>query len=239
MNRLSWIFIGGTFVIVTLFSFFILKPMVLSSYQTYNDNKATQKEFGEVSKKKIILTSLSKNNQLDDLYNIASKYIPVDQNSSALVIEMSAVASQANLKVDQFSLENVPTKATTTDESGANTKAADTAAPVKNTADELKFSMKVSGNFTDFLSFLKNTETSSRLITFNNMSLTVATDVLSVQLSGSAYWKKKSTLTQSLTNVTVSQATIDKFKNLKSYGTPINLPSESGFGRTNPFDAIN
>ncbi|AKM82070.1 TPA: hypothetical protein DD449_03150 [Candidatus Berkelbacteria bacterium] len=231
MNRLSWIFIGSTSLIVVLFSYFILKPMVNNSWQIHNEIKKTKTDLQDASKKKEVLTALSKNNQLDTLYGIASKYIPLSQNSSELVIEMSAVANQANLKVEQFSLDNSAPKAATTTTPTTSTSAV-------SGVTELKFSIKVSGNFSDFLTFLKNTETSSRLITFNSMQLATTDNVLSVQLIGSAYWQKDSNLDQTLTNVTVTQSTIDKFQNLKSYGTPINLPAESGFGRTNPFDVI-
>lgn len=241
MNRTSWIILLCTVVICIGIGFFFSWPQTNSTWKVYSETKNAKKELTEISKKKDVLTNLSKNNQLTNLFNIASNYIPEIQKSGELVIELTAIAGQNNLKVEQVTLDTGETPSAaddatdtaTTDKTAAATPAAD-----PNAISEIKFSMKVSGGFNDFLNFLKTTETSSRLITISAMDLTQAETGFSAQIAGKTYYKKGTNLEQNLANVKISQETIDKFQNLKTYGTPINLPTESGFGRVNPFDAI-
>lgn len=210
----------------------------MNAWKIYKEIQTAKSDLDGVAKKKEVLTTLANNNQLGNLYDVAAKYIPENQNSSELVIGLSAMASESKLGVDQLSFDSITAEKTTTDsDKTATTKAPDTAGSETNAGTkELTFSMTVSGTFPDFLNFLKNTETSSRLITFTKMSFSQSDKAFMAQLSGTAYWKKGNTLETTLDNIKISKGTIDKFQNLKSYGTPINLPTESGFGSTNPFN---
>ncbi len=244
MSRTSWIFVAATAVIIGVIGFLWLRPVVASSWKTYSDTQIAKKDLIEASKKKEVLENLAKNNQLASLYDIASKYIPESSNSGELVIELTAMAAQSNLSVDQVSLEDkkdTGAQDETTPTTDNKTKTNETtSASSSNTSssgnnNEVNFSLKVTGTFPDFLNFLKNTETSSRLISFTAMTLAQETDKFTAQLTGKAYWRKGSSLDKTLANIEISQDTINKFQNLKTYGTPINLPTESGFGRTDPF----
>lgn len=240
MNRTSWIFIAVTSTICLVIGLFFTRPNVINTLEIYRETQTAQSDLTQVSKKKEILTSLADNNQLGSLFDIASKYIPESDNSSELVIGLSAMAGQSKLGVDQLNFENAapapkPTPAPATSGTTTTTPATDN---TNTGTKEITFSMTVSGTFPDFLNFLKNTETSSRLITFSKMSFSQTSGSFIAQLSGTSYWKKGNTLETTLDNIKISKETIDKFQNLKSYGTPIDLPTESGFGRTNPFDDI-
>lgn len=243
MNRTSWIFIAVTTTICLIIGFFFTRPNVINTLEIYKETQTAQSDLTQVSKKKEILTALADNNQLSNLFDIASKYIPEGNNSSELVIGLSAMATESNLGVDQLNFENAtptpkPTPAPAPATSGTTTTTSTTDNTNTGTKD-ITFSMTVSGTFPNFLNFLKSTETSSRLITFSKMSFSQTGKDFIAQLSGTSYWKKGNTLETTLDNIKISKETIDKFQNLKSYGTPIDLPTESGFGRTNPFDAFN
>lgn len=240
MNRTSWIFIIITLLICSVISFFLIRPVVSSSWKTYKDTQAAKKDLDEISKRKEVLNELSKNSQLSSLYDTAVTYIPQDSNSGALVIELSAIANNAKMKVEQVSLESTAAP-TTPQEDTSKTKPDNsktpTPAPTENTAtaiSEIPFTMKLTGTFTDFQKFLQDIETSSRLITISGMNLSQNEAGLTVSISGKTYWKKGSNLEKTLANIQISKETIELFKNLKTYGTPIN-PAESGFGRTDPF----
>lgn len=208
----------------------------MSAWKIYKETQTAKSDLAQVSKKKEVLTALANNSQLGSLFDIASKYIPEGDNSSELVIGLSAMATESKLGVDQLTFDSIapaPAKTDTTTTPGTP------ATPDANAGTkELTFTMTVSGTFPDFLNFLKSTETSSRLITFTKMSFSQSDKSFLAQLSGTSYWKKGNTLETTLDNIKISKETIDKFQNLKSYGTPINLPTESGFGRTNPFDVV-
>lgn len=255
MNKTSWIIVGGTGFICIVIAYFFLYPNVKQVFDIRKKTQIAKNELDVLNKKQEVLAALSKNNQLGGLYDIASKYIPESENSSDLVIELTSMANQANMKVDQISLDAATapkaaaTDTATTDAkttSDAKATATDTTTDtttttptdVKTNLSELKFSLKISGSFSDFLIFLKSTETSSRLLTFDNMSLSQSETNFSVQVSGFSYYKKGTSLENTLDNIKITEATINKFKNLKTYGVPINLPTESGFGRTNPFDTV-
>lgn len=235
MNKTSWIFVAVTAFICLCIGFFFTRPNVISAWKIYKETQIAQSDLNQVSKKKEILTALANNSQLGNLFDIALKYIPESDNSSELVIGLSAMATESKLGVDQLTFDSIaPTPAKT----DTTTTPAPTTGDTNIGTKELTFSMTVSGTFPDFLNFLKSAEVSSRLITFTKMSFSQSDKSFIAQLSGTSYWKKGNTLETTLDNIKVSQATIDKFQNLKSYGTPINLPTESGFGRDNPFDVV-
>lgn len=239
MNRMSWIFIFASVVIIALISVFFIRPIATSSWQIWNQNKQAKQDLADAAKKKEILENLSKNNKLNTVYDIASNYIPKDQRSGDLVIELTAIAGQSNLKVEQLNIDSGTTSAKTTETDTSKSTPTSTSTPTANASNsdikEIKFSMKVSGTFSDFLNFLKGTETSSRLITITSMSLTQTQNLLSAQVAGITYWNTSVALEKTLANIEIPQAIIDKFTQLKTYGSPINLPTESGFGRANPF----
>lgn len=232
MNRTSWIFVIISLLICSVIAFFLIRPAVSSSWKTYKDTQAAKKDLEDISKKKEALNELSKNNQLTTLFNTASSYIPEEGNSGALIIELTAIANNAKMKVEQVSLEANTASATPQDDS----KPSATATPTENSnISEIPFSMKLTGTFADFQKFLQDTETSSRLITISGMNLSQADTAFTATINGKTYWKKGSNLEKTLANIQISKETIDLFKNLTTYGIPINLPSESGFGRTDPF----
>lgn len=233
MNRTSWIFVIATTIICLGIGFFFTKPYAMSAWKIRKEIQTAKNDLNQISKRKEVLTALSKNNQLDNLFDIASKYIPEGDNSSELVIGLSAMAGESKLGVDQLTFDSAPPKPAAT-----NTTTAPTPGATNIATKELTFSMTVSGNFPDFLNFLKSTEKSSRLITFTKMSFSQSDKAFIAQLSGTSYWKQGNDLETTLDNIKISKETIEKFQNLKSYGTPIDLPTESGFGRVNPFEAI-
>lgn len=254
MNKTSYIIVAITILIIAGFGYFVSYKQARSAYQTYNDISKIKSDLAQVSQKKTILENLSKNNELNTLYDIASKYIPTQADSSQLILELSAIAATNNLKVDQFSLENSKTNATTSNATDTTTtKTTDKTAPTTDTSttktdtsttkadsniSELPFSMKVSGGFIDFLAFLGNVQTCSRLVTITSMNLLQDTNGFSSDVAGKAYYQKVTSTDQNLNNINISQEIINRFQNLKTYGTPIDLPTESGFGRSNPFDQV-
>ena len=159
------------------------------------------------------------------------------------------MARANNLKVEQISLEKSKTSTGTTEEATpapAKKNASPTPTPSGSAsptseAKTIDFSMQISGSFNDFLNFLNTVETSSRLISLKNITMQqkVESDksiTFAAQVSGSAFYKNKMTVAVSNDNLKISDEIINQFLNLKAYGQPIDLPTESGFGRTNPFE---
>jgi len=242
MNRTSWILVIATVAICAVIGFFFIKPVVTSTWKTYKSNQQAKKDLSDASGLKDALLKLAKNNQLNSLYSIASSYIPQTGDSGTLIIELSGAAEQANMTVEGISMESAqPTGQQQQDQttaSGGNNQTQSTTSQSNTTnsgLQELPFTMKVSGAFTDFMDFLQNIDTSSRLISITALSLSQQNNAFSADITGKAYWKKGTDLQNTLANIQISQETIDKFQNLKTYGQPINLPQESGFGRTDPF----
>ena len=161
MNKTSWIFVAVTVLVCLCIGFFFTRPNITSTWKIHKETQTAKSDLDQVAKKKEILTALANNPQLGSLYDIASKYIPESDNSSELIIGLSAMASESNLGVDQLTF-NTATGA------AAATTATNTAAPDTTDANtgtkEITFDMTVSGTFPNFLNFLKSTETSSRLI---------------------------------------------------------------------------
>lgn len=243
MSRLSWIFIGATSLIVLVFGYFFFYPQITNILKIYNDLGTNQAKLNDINKEKEILNNLSKNNQLQSLFDIASKYIPEEQKSGELVIELTAIAKQSNMKVEQISLDSAKTATgatpssdtTQTDTSKTNTTTSTTPTTNTNEATNVDYAIKISGSFSDLIKVLQSIESSSRLITISKIQLTQTTDVITAQIDGSAYYKKGVSVTNNVKNVEITKKTIDMFQNLKTYGSPIDLPTESGFGRENPF----
>lgn len=225
MNRTSWIIIGTTLLVCAGLGLFAIKPLISRSFDIYQQTQTAKTDLSDASQKKDVLNTLSKNNQLDNLYSIASKYIPEDQSSGELIVDITNMANQSNLKIGQFSLDNSASPSTSS--------------PTTATSlNELKFSLSISGGFPNLVSFLKNTENSSRLITFKSVSLSQASGSLTAQISGSAYWKKGGLQSSSLSNIQISKTTIDKFLNLTTPSTQTTIPAATGFSRVDPFTAL-
>ena len=244
--NLSLVFISVTILIVFAISYFYLSPKLSSAWQNYKEIKKSQETLKEISQKKDILVKFSRDKKVSDAYTIASNYIPEEEKSGDLVIGLSEMTKQSNLKVEQISFDKVATSSSSSTSSSTDTNAnsnSDTKGNTSSSTDnksskvsEINFSMKVSGTFADFMLFINNLEKSSRLVTINSMDLTQAIDKsFSAQLEGKAYYQKTADLDTSLAAINISQDIINKFKNLKSYGQPINLQTESGFGRPDPF----
>ena len=236
MNRTSWMMVIITILMFAAIGFFFVWPAASSSWKIYRQEKQAKKDLEDVSKRKAVLTELSKANQLANLYDIAAKYIPEDANSGDLVIQLTAMANDAKLTVDQISLETETKPKTTTEESTpSQTTAQTTTSNPSSDAKEVAFTLKVSGSFADFLTFLESTEASSRLMAITAMNLNQAQDKFTATLKGKAFWEKGVSLEKNLANIEISPETIAKFQNLKTFGNPINLPIEQGFGRPDPF----
>ncbi|WP_337904922.1 hypothetical protein, partial [Mesomycoplasma ovipneumoniae] len=163
-------------------------------------------------------------------------FIPEDQNSSELIIELSGMAKNANLKTESLSFSSSKAASAASDDE-ADTKSPAKSNPTKD-ASEISFQMRVSGSFGDIMNFLKNTESNSRLITIKSIILGQNQDVMGLDFTGTAYWKKSTSQDHSLANITLSPTVIEKFQSLKTYSV-INLPQEEGYGRANPFGTLN
>lgn len=249
MKNQKLIIIGITTLIVFGISFFLIKPVVTSVWLSLKEYSQAKSDLEAIAEKKKILAELQENTNLKNVSEIAQKYIPKDNESGQLVIELGAMAGANNLRIEQTSLEKLKTSTSTTEESApakTNTSPTPTASGSANTpstgdAKIIDFSLQVSGSFGDFLNFLKTVETSSRLISLKNITMQqkVETDksvTFSAQISGTAFYKTKITVESTNDNLKISDEVINKFINLKTYGQPIDLPTESGFGRTNPFE---
>jgi len=243
MSRASWIIVSVTFALCAIIGFFWTRPVIMSDLSALEQTQKAKDELTAATQKKEALAQLKDNDQLAKLNAIAVKYIPEEANSSELVLELTGMANQNKLTVDSFSLTN---QAAATPAASDDPTATKTAAPAKTTgpggSQEVGFSMTVSGSFLDFLNFLKNSESSSRLVSLQTMGLNQSegqgTVKFTANLAGKAYYKKGSSLAADLANIQISTDTIAKFQNLKTFSTPINLPAEAGFGRTNPFETV-
>ena len=239
-----------TIVIVAAISLVIIWPVVSNVLSSYNDLNQTKASLKTLEEKRVALEQLKQNPNLNEISDIALKYIPKEATSGDLVIELTAIAGKNNLKVDSISLESKKSSTTSsaTSEDTSTTKktspspvASSSPAPTFQTVN---FSMKLVGTFANFIAFLQGTETSSRLITIDNLALQQAktagtTDPaasFTAELSGSAHYKPDISIEDNLDNLKLSDKVVQQFLKLKTYGTPINLPAESGFGRSNPFE---
>ncbi len=236
--------LGITIILVGAISFLAIKPVVTSIWSAWKDLERAKGDLNQVEEKKKILEELKKNPNLSNVGQIALNYIPTEQESGELVIELTAMASANNLKVEETSMEKTKTSSQTSEETTTG-KASPTPKPSTSTspssgAKEVEFTMKLSGGFSDFMNFLRAIDSSSRLISLKNLSLQITQKekqtVFIAQISGVAFYKSNVSIANTLDNIRVSDDTIRKFLNLKTYGAPINLPAESGFGRSNPFE---
>jgi Tfp pilus assembly protein PilO len=236
-----------TAILIGAISFLAIKPVVVSLWSAWKDLERAKEDLSQVEEKKKILEELKKNPHLVNVGQIASKYIPTDKESGELVIELTAMASANNLKVEETSMVETKPSSQTSEETTPEANKNKTPTPQPSAsqtsssgAKEVAFTMKLSGTFTDFLNFLRDVDSSSRLISLKTLSLqmtaTAEQSTFTAQIGGAAFYKNDVSLANTLDNIRVSDETIKKFLNLKTYGAPINLPAESGFGRTNPFE---
>lgn len=239
-----------SFVIIVGIIIFMIRPVVFSVWQSWIKLKEAETEQQTVEEKKQILESLKNNPKISEVSQIAVKYIPQASDTGQLVIELTAIAGSNSLRVEEMNMEkSKESSASSGDEDSTPAAQGKTPAPassstpqVSKEAKEIEFSMKLSGSFFNFMNFLREIETSSRLISIKTIALqnkaasTPEEASFYAQIEGAAYSKKEVSLTNTLENIKISETTIEKFLNLKTFGQPINLPTESGFGRGNPFE---
>lgn len=235
-------------ILVGAICFFLIRPVAVSIWNSWQGLEQSKKDLQTLEEKKQVLEALKNNPELASVGEIAIKYIPEESESGELVVELAAIAGNNNIKVEEISMEKPPESQTKTEEGTTPTPKSTTtgqASPAATSATggvkEVDFSLKLSGTYADLVNFLWGVESSSRLISLKNVAFQMSTTAgetqnLSAQIKGVAYYKPDITLASTLANIQVSQETIDKFLNLKTFGSPINLPTESGFGRTNPFE---
>lgn len=235
-----------TLIFVAAICFFLIRPVATSIWASWKGLQQARNDLVNLAEKKQILEALKNNQDLSNVGEIVLKYIPNESDSGELVVELAAIANNNNLKVEEMSMEKSQETKTTEETKTPTPKSTPLtqASPTTSTtggAKEVDFSLKLSGTYTDLVNFLWGVESSSRLISLKNVAFQMSTTAgqeqnLSAQIKGVAYYKPDVTLQSTLDNIKVSQETIEKFLNLKTFGSPINLPTESGFGRTNPFE---
>lgn len=243
MNKTSWIIISIAGGACLLIGIFMLWPGFSKDWQTLSETKKAKTELQELAQKKTVLLELSKNTDLDSITQAAAGYIPEDAKSSELILELTAIANQSGLAVEEISLDSTqPAQTAKTEDDGtATTTQAKTPATKTIPAKTVGFSLKVKGSFENLMQYFKLVETSSRLITIANLGLTQSKEDFTAELTGTAYSKaapKAEVQNVELSAITVTKETLAKFANLTQYSTPIDTSTESGFGRTNPFAEI-
>jgi len=248
MKSKSLLIIGLTMIIILGISFFIIKPPATDIWKAWQNLKRSGEELKQSEERNKITADLKQNkDEITRIATIAEKYIPKESESGDLVLELTAIANNYNLKVEKTSLEKSQTTKEASDETTDTTNKTKTAQPQPSASasassgsvQNIDFTMSLSGGFIDYLNFLKNVETSTRLIIVKSMTIQMSKEEggpVTFQLVGTAFSKPKVTVADNLDNIKVSKDTINTFLNLKSYAQPINLPQESGFGRTNPFE---
>lgn len=249
MKNRSITILAVTILIIGVISFLFIKPVVSSILSDWRSLEKAKQDLKDVEDKKRAIEDLKKNTNLSNISSIAQKYIPVDSESGSLVIELTAMAGQNNLKVEQTSMEQPKSteKASSADSTETQSKTPTPAASTSNQAKykEVQFSITLNGTYSDFMNFLRAVDSSSRLISLKLLNLIqeppkegTTTPAFKADLTGVAFYKPEVSIEKNLENLKISNETTQKFLNLKSYGLQINLPTESGFGRSNPFDGF-
>lgn len=230
-------------------AYFLIRPVILSILSSWQNLAQAKANLILVQEKKTVLEEMKNNDDINKVYVISEKYIPIAENAGQLIIDLTAMAQACNLQIKETTLQKTSeSTASKPQESDTQTQkpSSTTPAPAETPKEELQkinFTMQLTGNFPDFLNFLKTVESNTRLITISSISAQsqAASDTqpssFSAQINGSAYYKKDVTLEDSIDNIKISSETLQKFLDLKTYGLPIDIPSESGFGRPNPFES--
>lgn len=237
MNRTSGIILGVSGGICLLIGIFLLWPGLARDWQTWRETQSAKKELQELAEKQKILGDLAKTADLDKIMTAAANYIPEEAKSSELILELSAIVGQANMAIEQISLEST-TAQPAKEEETATTKTTQTDQKNTTSAQPVVFTLKIAGTFGNLMEFFKLIETSSRLIAIQGLKLSQEQDKFTAEIKGETYWKTVAAAEKGLANITVSAETIQKFENLRQYSMPINTATEAGYGRTNPFEEI-
>jgi len=247
MKSNSLLIISLTIIIILGIIFLFIKSPATTILKAWQDLKHSEQDLKQSEERNKITADLKqKKDEINRIATIAEKYIPKDSESGDLILELTTIANNYNLKVEKTSLEKSQTTKESSEETTSTTnKEKSTPQPSTSPSassggvQNVDFTMSLSGSFTDYLEFLKNVETSTRLIVIKSMTIQMGQEEgkpVTFQLVGTAFYKLKVTIADNLDNIKVSQETINTFLNLKTYAQPINLPQESGFGRTNPFE---
>jgi Tfp pilus assembly protein PilO len=247
------IIIAVTVILIATIVFFAIWPgisTILNSQKEIANHEAQQTA---AKLRSDTIADLRKNQaQIEEINQIAAQYIPEDQGSSELMVELSTAAQQNNIIINNTTIDQKApaSAAAASDKDLATPAASKTTTPAPTTSSttasstkNLDFTLSIAGSFPDMLNFLKNLENGPRLLTIKSITLQSKVDEagavnITAQIQGSVYYKESVTLQDTLLdNLKISAATIKKFLDLKNSSAPINLPSGSDFGRGNPFES--
>ena len=194
-NRSTGLIIGITLILLlglgTLATFLIKEGIHLQS-----EIKNQEQELDAIEKERINLAVLAKNqSEIRSLYEKAAAALPVKEDSTAFIGQWEQLEQASHLTEEGFSLSR----------SAGSIK--------KDGVEELKFSAKLQGVMTDFISFLTSLEQGQRLVSWQDLTYTSAEANSKLEINGLIYYKTKLSLNlEDQTNWQLDSRAKERFK---------------------------
>lgn len=244
-NRSFWLFGILSIIILAILVYLAGIPYLRKLQKMTSEITQKRLDIGVLQEKLTVLQKLKTQEEtLLDLADRAQKYLPQSRKEGDFIIDFEKIAQESEstinstaviVKAEKKALAEVPKEEEepkTKTKTKTKTETTKATSPVSATA----FSANITTNFRSFLTMLFNLERSRRLSAFDTFTITRGEeDTLSIKMDGEIYHKDKITVSKDLENIKISEEVEQKLKNLGQFGEYINLQSESGFGRDDPF----
>jgi len=224
-NKTSFLIIFITLAIIGSISYFFILPtynnynsikqQIRSDQQTYDDSQRTLRTYQKLDSQKEEINKYSEK---------TSNLVPKDPELEDYIIDLEGMISQSPIPSSEFSLASLTSSAE-----------ANSPSVVQN-LNSYQITINGESNITNIFTLINQFLSMSRLTEITALSLTNDDKgALSFDLTGNIFSNPKSTATEIKNPSRILSEAASKITQYETHSLPIEIQTEDGFGRTNPF----
>jgi Tfp pilus assembly protein PilO len=184
----------------------------------------------KISKKiRSIEQASAQKTEIESYEKIANQLVPGNPELNNFLIEMEAFINQTNIANTTFDLPGINSK---------QTSAAVSKTSVVPGAQTAQFSISLRTSLVNISTMLEKLKNLNRLTEISTITINAGEDQngLSCQLQGNIFYKTTSSTSLAATPIEKLLSEADqKLNSNPTYGKPIEIERETGFGKSNPF----
>lgn len=192
--------------------------------------------------------------QFEALRTLVTNALPGSPDTSTFAIRIEELSRSAGVKLSNLTTEVPKPKKTQEPKKAAgeeegistptkklsaakeSTPPPKTGAPAQSpTGTVFNFSTSISGSYEQIAVWIATLEKLAPFSSIGQLSLSSATDVVTASIAGTVNYLSPATAPSAATRFEIPPILLERLRALVTPGSPIQLESESGFGKPNPF----
>jgi len=236
----------GAILISVSIAFFIVWPKFNEVLRLQESNKSLSDQAQKLGEKVSILQSLvSQESLLDTQLGAADQLLPSDKSTFKIIQQIEKAVSDSGVLLDK--LDTAP--GSVVQEANESSNSGSSAAPVASSIVEevgsslpsLKFNIAITGDYSSFLRFLRNSLLITRVVSLDGLGVSASSDgntIVSSSFTIDAFWQPLPSVIGNI-EAPIESLTPDEEEVLSDVTLPDKIesttPSEVATGRTDIF----